>query len=131
LYAFFYSYLYRGNTGEISLSELRTLLSIKKSQYKLVGHLKNRLLEPSISLINRVTDINVSCMPYKHGRRIAGFIFDIKKGLPQKTSHKLSKPPIPRDNKPHTSAKYDDTLEEKYISIGISASEYRLLLKKL
>ena len=81
---------------------LRDLLSIKKSQYKLVGHLKNRLLEPSIELINRVTDINVSCNSYKHGRRIAGFIFDIKKS-PIKNIDKIKKlPKVP--DKPKSSS---------------------------
>jgi len=96
-----------------------------------VGHLKNRLLKPSISLINRVTDINVSCMSYKHGRRIAGFIFDIKKSVPKKTIQKLSQPPIPTDNKLGTHKKDNKTLEEKYISIGFSASEYSLIFGKL
>ncbi|MBF0264131.1 MAG: replication initiation protein [Gammaproteobacteria bacterium] len=102
LYAFFYSYLYRGNTGEVPLSALRDLLSIKKSQYKLVGHLKSSLLEPSIKLINRVTDIKVSCSSYKHGRRIAGFIFDIKRS-PIKNLAQTKKLPIVPD-KPILSA---------------------------
>jgi len=70
LHAFFYSYLYRGSTGEISLEQLRELLDIKKSHYQLVGHLKSRLLDPTIRLINEVTDIHVLTSNVKHGRRI-------------------------------------------------------------
>jgi plasmid replication initiation protein len=54
-------------------------LSIQKKQYILIGHLKSRLLNPTIDLINRTTDIYVESTPYKHGKKIAGFIFDIKK----------------------------------------------------
>ena len=52
LYAFFHTHLYRGNTGEVPLSQIRELLSIQKKQYRLVGHLKSRLLDPTIHLIN-------------------------------------------------------------------------------
>ncbi|NQY38206.1 MAG: replication initiation protein [Alteromonadaceae bacterium] len=44
----------------VTIEELRTILSVEKNQYKLVGHLKSRLLIPTINLINKVTDIKVS-----------------------------------------------------------------------
>lgn len=65
LHAYFYAYLYRHSTGVVTLSELRNILDIDNKQYKLVGHLKNRLLVPSINLINKVTDINVSIKDVK------------------------------------------------------------------
>jgi len=82
LHAYFYSFLYRSSTGIVSIENLRNILDIDKKQYKLVGHLKSRLLIPSIDVINSVTDIHISIRDVKHGRKIAGFIFDISKKKP-------------------------------------------------
>ena len=79
LHAYLFSYLYRGSTGNVSIEQIREILDIDKKQYKLVWHLKSRLLLPSIKFINAVTDIKVIIKDVKHGRRIAGFKFDISK----------------------------------------------------
>ncbi len=66
LHAYFYSFLYRHTTGIVSIDDLRKILDVDKKQYKLVGHLKSRLLLPSIDLINNVTDIHISIKDVKH-----------------------------------------------------------------
>ena len=70
LYAFFYSHLFKGCTDDISIQTLRDILDIKKHQYQKVGHLKSRLINPSICLINQVTDIEIHmsehCCPVKN-----------------------------------------------------------------
>lgn len=116
LYAYFYSHLCRGNMGEVPLSEVRELLSIKKDQYKLVGHLKSRLLDPSIALINRTTDIEVTHSPYEPSRKVASFIFDI---------HKAAAPPRLSPIPPSTSISEASTpLGKKYQPIGIKEMEF-------
>jgi len=87
----------------VTLCALRDILSIKKKQYLLVGHLKSRLLDPAIDLINRTTDIRIDYMPYKHGRKVAGFVFDIQKRAVKR--------------KADATNKTDQTLAGKYMAI--------------
>jgi len=54
----------------VSINQLRELLDIDKKKYQLIGHLKSRLLVPSIEFINKVTDITVTIKDVKHGRKI-------------------------------------------------------------
>ena len=125
LHAYLFSYLYRGSTGNVSIEQIREILDIDKKQYKLVWHLKSRLLLPSIEFINAVTDIKVIIKDVKHGRRIAGFKFDISKQLkvpaitqPQLVSNKVNQ------SSPNLA------LAEQYKVIGVSASEFTQLSKK-
>jgi len=90
LHAYFYSFLYRHSTGVVSIKDLRQILDIDKKQYQLVGHLKNRLLNPSIKLINDVTDINISTEEVKEGRKITGFIFNITKNTDKPSSNSVN-----------------------------------------
>ena len=80
---------------------------------------------PSIEFINAVTDIKVIIKDVKHGRRIAGFKFDISKQLkvpaitqPQLVSNKVNQ------SSPNLA------LAEQYKVIGVSASEFTQLSKK-
>jgi len=79
---------------------LREILDIKNHQYEKIGHLKSRLLNPSITLINQVTDIIVSMIEIKHGRKIIAFNFKIIKKSPiQKLiSESTVKPPLKNDH---------------------------------
>ena len=117
LYAFFYAHLYRWSTWEVPLSHLRELLSIQKKQYTLIGHLKSRLLTPTIDLINRTTDIRVGYTPYKYGKKIAGFVFDIRKN---------------RSIEPLTISSdwSGNELAKRYSAFGVRRAEFDLLLKK-
>lgn len=121
LYAYFYSYAYRGTTGEVCIEQIRTLLNINKNQYQLVGHLKSRLLLPSIKLINQVTDIKVSLSDVRYGKKITGFVFDIKK---QKNIA------IKKSNPKCESSPSDDLLSW-FLSQGISQASYQKLLSSL
>jgi plasmid replication initiation protein len=123
LHAYLFSYLYRGTTGNVSIEQIREILDIDKKQYKLVWHLKSRLLLPSIEFINAVTDIKVTIKDVKHGRRIAGFKFNISKRIPiqitpEQTVDKV-KPKITHI-----------ALADQYKAIGVKAVEFEKLSKK-
>jgi len=75
------------------------------------------LLTPTIDLINRTTDIRVGYTPYKHGKKIAGFIFDIQK------NRRLE--PLAA-----SSIEPGSELAEKYFALGIKRAEFEVLLKK-
>lgn len=116
LHAFLFSYLYRRTTGNVSIEQLRELLNIDKKQYKLVGHLKSRLLIPSIEYINKVTDIHVTMHDVKPSRRIIWFKFDIRK-----QRIKIGKPEsaeISNVSEPKTH------LEAQFLAIGLSSIEF-------
>jgi len=122
LHAYFYSFLYRHSTGIVSIDDLRKILDVDKKQYKLVGHLKSRLLLPSIDLINNVTDIHISIKDVKHWRKIAGFIFNIAK-----------RPPLPIiSDTPDASCNIEQSidLQKEYLALWISRPDFTILLKK-
>jgi len=122
LHAYFYSFLYRQSTGMVTIENLRNILDIDKKQYKLVGHLKSRLLIPSVKVINDVTDINISIKEVKHGRKIAGFIFNISNKNPGGNNNKIS-------NKPNNAAP-EDSLSQEYLKLGVPEIDYKTLSKK-
>lgn len=121
LHAYFYSFLYRQSTGMVTIENLRNILDVDKKQYKLVGHLKSRLLIPSIKVINDVTDINISIKEVKHGRKIAGFIFNISKKEELNTGNNIKEKSCQPSGL--------DTLQKKYSRLGISNTDFRTLLK--
>jgi len=99
LYSFFYSHLFKRSTPDISIKELRDILDIKKSQYQKIGHLKSRLLTPSITLINQVTDIHISVIEIKHERKIIAFKFQLSKqnsSKPIKATKSIKKTTVTR-----------------------------------
>lgn len=85
--------------------------------------MKSRLLLPSIEFINAVTDIKVTIKDVKHGRRIAGFKFDISKQVKAQTTpeQKIDKA---QPTTTHTA------LAEQYKAIGVSTFEFEKLSKK-
>jgi len=106
----------------VTIENLRNILDIDKKQYKLVGHLKSRLLIPSVKVINDVTDINISIKEVKHGRKIAGFIFNISNKSPGANNNKIS-------TKSNIAAP-EDRLPQEYLKLGIPETDYRILSKK-
>ena len=75
----------------MTLSELKEYLGTGK-RYQRFGHLKLRVLDPSMREINEKTDINVSYKKIKEGRRIAELEFTIKpKQKPQEPQKRLKK----------------------------------------
>jgi plasmid replication initiation protein len=87
--------------------------------------MKSRLLLPSIEFINTVTDIKVIIKDVKHGRRIAGFKFDISK---QSKAPAITKPHLVSNKVNQSSPNL--ALAEQYKAIGVSASEFTQLSKK-
>lgn len=74
-------------TDLIELSELRNRMGIEDSKYQRVEAFKRRVLDLSVSQINKHTDIIAKYEQHKSGRKIIGFSFDFsfkKKSLPPK-----------------------------------------------
>jgi plasmid replication initiation protein len=81
-----------GKTPIIELDKLRSRIGVLDGEYSKVADLKKRVLEPSIKLINKHTDITVNYEQHKTGRNITGLSFNFKqKTQPQKDTSKLNK----------------------------------------
>lgn len=63
----------------IELEELRIILGIEKTEYKLYGHFKDKVLKISEREINEKTDITISFEEIKTGRKITAIKFNIEK----------------------------------------------------
>ena len=77
------SYEYLGNGEgfyrEFSLAELKGFLGVDEGEYKNFGHLKCRIIEPSVKEINSYSDIFISSVDYiKEGRAIKRLKFVVE-----------------------------------------------------
>jgi len=124
LYSYFYSFLFRGETWEVSIEEIRQLLAIDKNKYEQVGHLKNRLLVPSVKLINEVTDIYVSIREVKQWRKISGFIFQVINKVLAKRAIMSAVKILP----PAKQSQWDEgSIAEKYSKWWLNQDEFQKL----
>jgi plasmid replication initiation protein len=62
---------------QYTIDEFKSNLGIA-DKYKLFGHLKSRVIEPSIKEINSKTDLNVEYMTKKTGRKFTDIVFFVK-----------------------------------------------------
>jgi plasmid replication initiation protein len=77
------SYEYLGNGEgfyrEFSLAELKSFLGVDEGEYKNFGHLKCRIIEPSVKEINSYSDIFISSVDYiKEGRAVKRLKFVVE-----------------------------------------------------
>ena len=77
------SYEYLGNGEgfyrEFNLLELKSFLGVEEGEYKSFGHLKSRVIEPSVREINLYSDIFVSSIEYiKEGRAVKRLKFMVE-----------------------------------------------------
>lgn len=63
----------------IGIKPIRTMLSTPESLTKVYGNLKERVIEPSLHLINQLPDIKVKYCEIKTGRSITDFEFLVNK----------------------------------------------------
>ncbi|MEQ6378628.1 replication initiation protein [Bacillaceae bacterium S4-13-56] len=63
---------------EITLESLKEKLGISKGQYKQYGHLKSRIIVPSLQELNEKTDIQVTFKEIRKGRKVDKIEFAIK-----------------------------------------------------
>jgi len=82
-YELFKSYEYLGEGGkfyrDFQIDELKSFLGIENGLYKLFGHFKNKVIEPSINEINLHSDLSVSSVEYiKKGRAINNIRFTVE-----------------------------------------------------
>lgn len=90
------------------ISKLRLMLGIKKDEYGLFGHLKDRVIEPAQCEITEKTDLNiVETLYIKTGRKVTGvcFVVEIRKEQEKESLIIEQKPLIQEqtqevDNKP-------------------------------
>ena len=76
----------------ISLEELRDRLGIKPEEYPRMHDFKKRVLDLALEQINEHTDIKVSYVQEKTGRRVTGFNFKFKEKTKDKTIAKNRDP---------------------------------------
>src|SRR5699024_1960864 len=62
---------------KVTVEELKPMLGIQRNSYKQYGHLKQRVLTPSIKELNDHTDIKVQFQEQKTGRKITDILFNI------------------------------------------------------
>jgi len=77
------SYEYLGNGErfyrEFTLEDLRSFMGVEEGEYKNFGHLKSRIIEPSVKEINRYSDIFISSVEYiKEGRAVKKVRFTVE-----------------------------------------------------
>lgn len=60
----------------ISLQRLRDMFDLG-DKYKRMDNLRQRVLDPAISEVNKHTDLRVTITPERKGRKVVGFHFDI------------------------------------------------------
>lgn len=77
LYELLKSHSFKGNIT-IPMTDIRTYLCIA-DKYKDYRDFKKRVIEPSVSEINKYTDLNVKWEPYKQGRSYVAITFYIEK----------------------------------------------------
>ncbi len=78
LYELLKQYVSLGERKE-SIANLRAMLGIEANEYKLYGHFKSRILEPSYKEIIQKTDLDFDWKPVKEARKVVGIMFyDIK-----------------------------------------------------
>ncbi len=58
-----------------SIANLRAMFGLEINEYKLYGHLKSRILEPSYKEIIQKTDIEFDWEPIKEARKVVGILF--------------------------------------------------------
>lgn len=87
---------------ELSLEALKDWLQVS-DKYSTYANFRRRVLEPAVKLINETTDIKISYTAVKRGRKIIGFLFEIRKGVSlRKDITKHGRPVLPQ--RPHVKA---------------------------
>lgn len=75
LYELLIAWRSKGKTPIIDLEDFRLRIGVSPNEYTIMGDFKKRVLEFSITQINKHTDITVSYEQHKAGRVITGFSF--------------------------------------------------------
>ncbi len=114
--------LYRSDTREITVEELRYKLAIKDSSYRQFKDLNRAVLKKSQDEINKHSDIHITYEPVKSGRFITALIFKIKRQPYQETLPFLE--PLPED-------KIDRNIEatEALMMHGISQKDAKVFVE--
>lgn len=76
---------------DISLVDLRFRFGLLPNEYERMDNFKRKILDYSISEINKHTDLTVTYAQKKRGRMIVGFRFDFECKKPKATAKKPSK----------------------------------------
>jgi len=98
---------------KISKEDLKLHLGIDKKSYAKISHLKNRIIDPSMDIINKSTNINVHYRDIKELRSIVGFeFFFTEKNIIEQNTGKNSNPDPDIKDSSHTL--------KKLIKLGIT-----------
>ena len=67
------------------LIEFKKTLGIRPGSYKLYGHLKSKILNPTQKELKQNADIRFDFKEKKQGRKVVGIIFRIKQNAPKRS----------------------------------------------
>lgn len=105
LYEIVVAWRSQGNTPQMAVQELRERLGVLDDEYQLMADFKKRVLDKSVTEINKATDITLSYEQHKHGRKIVGFTFTFTtKAIAKPKQIKTPKTTTPKRLEPQTEA---------------------------
>ena len=84
---------------ELTIKEFREYMAIPKKQYKLYGHLKNRVILPSITEINEHTDFYICAEERKERLKVVGICFHFAKVSKAQKDALMAKEKIIKESK--------------------------------
>lgn len=118
LYEFFMQYFDKKlgkGVLDISLEDLRFRLGLLPNEYERMGNFKSRVLDYSVSEINKHTNLIVSYSQKKNGRSIVGFCFDFREKNQSKNQEdkKIKK----QDRDASTPDMFDNLTDEERIIV--------------
>lgn len=118
----------------VSIEDLRTAFGIGKTEYPRFSNLKARAIDVAVAQINQLSQWDVRYQNHKHGVRIIGLTFHIKR----KRTEEPPKPEKPKMDKPYVErhARAGESWDDAYARLwaawqkGINYDEQRELFEK-
>ena len=71
------------NSLTFSIRDFRDLIGLGMNEYKIWSNLKTRVVDESVSLINKHTDLHADYHLYRENRRTSDISFAIRKKTPR------------------------------------------------
>jgi hypothetical protein len=122
-----------GSTGWIDLGDVRRLFGVDESSYYgTFKHFNNKIIKPSVDVINKTSDLLVLAQYQREKRRVSAIKFIIKENpqisLFSKKVAADSRPAIEREGKGGEQGKFQEKILDRLLSLGIAqASAERYL----
>lgn len=105
---------------EFEIEEFKRKVGIS-DKYKVIGNLKQRIIDPAVAEINSTSDIKVQYDQKKRGRRVTGFLFLIRDNPSTKT---------PQEKVRAVAEKLDTGIDKAPDMAALLRNEYRVSAKQ-